>query len=125
MLRRLARGARVVISGAVSQYNATEPPRGPANYMQLLVTRASMTGFVIFDYADRFAEGIAQLAEWLRSGELRSREDIVQGDIDQFPDTLLAALPRGEHRQAGPGVGWPVTGRLEGRPRHASLAGTT
>jgi NADPH-dependent curcumin reductase len=89
VLRRLARGARVVISGAVSQYNATEAPRGPANYMQLLVMRASMTGFVIFDYADRFGEGVAQLAQWLRGGELKSREDVVQGDIDQFPDVLL------------------------------------
>jgi NADPH-dependent curcumin reductase CurA len=79
----------VVLSGSVSQYNATEAPHGPANYMQLLVTRSSMTGFVIFDYADRFEEGISQLAKWLGSGELRSREDIVQGDIDQFPDTLL------------------------------------
>src|SRR6202007_3344612 len=52
-LARLARGARVVICGAVSQYNAAGELRGPANYMQLLVARASMTGFVIFDYADR------------------------------------------------------------------------
>jgi NADPH-dependent curcumin reductase CurA len=89
VLSRLARGARVVISGAVSQYNAMEPPTGPANYMQLLVTRASMTGFVIFDYADRFEEGVSQLAKWLGSGELRSREHVVPGDIDQFPDTLL------------------------------------
>jgi NADPH-dependent curcumin reductase CurA len=88
-LGRLARGARVVLSGAISQYNATEAPRGPANYMQLLVARASMTGFVIFDYATRYGDGVAQLAQWLRDGELRSREDIVHGDIDQFPDMLL------------------------------------
>jgi NADPH-dependent curcumin reductase CurA len=94
-LRRLARGARVVISGAVSQYNATEAPRGPANYMQLLVQRASMTGFVIFDYLDRFPEGMTQLAAWLRAGELQSREDVVQGDIDQFPDTLLRLFEGG------------------------------
>jgi NADPH-dependent curcumin reductase CurA len=89
VLLRLARGARVVISGAVSQYNATERMRGPANYMQLLVNRASMTGFVIFDYADRFGEGVSQLAQWLKSGELKSHEDVVQGDIEQFPDVLL------------------------------------
>jgi NADPH-dependent curcumin reductase CurA len=95
-LSRLARGARVVLSGAISQYNAAEAPRGPANYMQLLVRRASMTGFVIFDYADRYGEGAAQLAEWLRSGELRSREDVVRGDVDQFPEVLLR-LFRGEN----------------------------
>jgi NADPH-dependent curcumin reductase len=96
VLLRLARGARVVISGSVSQYNATEPPRGPANYMQLLVMRSSMTGFVIFDYADRYPEGAAQLAKWLSSGELRSREHIVHGDVAQFPDVLLG-LFRGEN----------------------------
>jgi NADPH-dependent curcumin reductase len=89
VLGRLARGARVVLSGAISQYNATEAPHGPANYMQLLVARASMTGFVIFDYAARYGEGVAQLAQWLGSGELRSREHMVHGDIDQFPEVLL------------------------------------
>ena len=89
VLSRLARGARVVLSGAVSQYNATEAFRGPANYMQLLVARASMTGFVIFDYGERFEEGAVQLAKWLRDGELRSREDVVRGDIGQFPEVLL------------------------------------
>jgi NADPH-dependent curcumin reductase CurA len=96
VLVRLARGARVIISGAVSQYNATEAPPGPANYMQLLVARASMTGFVIFDYASRFGEGISALAQWLADGELKSREHIVEGDVEQFPDVLLR-LFRGEN----------------------------
>jgi NADPH-dependent curcumin reductase CurA len=88
VLARLARGARVVLCGAVSQYNADGPPPGPANYMQLLVARASMTGFVIFDYADRYAEGITQLAQWLRGGDLQSREDVVHGGVEQFPQAL-------------------------------------
>jgi NADPH-dependent curcumin reductase len=96
VLPRLARGARVVISGAVSQYNATERPPGPANYMQLLVMRASMTGFVIFDYADRYPEAVAELAGWLKTGELRSREDVVKGRIQDFPEVLLR-LFRGEN----------------------------
>ncbi len=95
-LSRLARGGRVVLCGAVSQYNADAAGRGPANYMQLLVARASMTGFVIFDYADRYAEGVAQLAKWLRSGELRSREHVVAGGVNDFPDAL-ATLFRGEN----------------------------
>jgi NADPH-dependent curcumin reductase len=89
VLRRLARGARVVICGAISQYNAEQPPAGPANYMQLLVMRASMTGFLVFDFAKRYPEGIAQLAQWLRSGELRSREDVVTGGLDKFPEVFL------------------------------------
>jgi NADPH-dependent curcumin reductase len=93
-LNRLAGGARIVLCGAVSQYNET--PRGPANYMQLLVARASMTGFVIFDYADRYPEGVAQLAKWLNTGELRSHEQIEHGDVSDFPETLLK-LFRGEN----------------------------
>jgi NADPH-dependent curcumin reductase CurA len=93
-LNRLARGARIVISGAVSQYN--DAPRGPANYMQLLINRASLTGFVIFDYAQRYPEAVEQLAKWLDAGELLSRESVEHGDISDFPDTLLK-LFRGEN----------------------------
>lgn len=95
-LSRLARGARVVICGAISQYNASDELRGPANYMQLLVARASMTGFVIFDYADRYREGVVQLADWLRTGELRSREQIIEGGVGDFPEVLLK-LFRGDN----------------------------
>ena len=93
-LNRLAHGARIVLCGAVSQYNDT--PRGPSNYMQLLVARASMTGFVIFDYAKQYPEGVAQLAKWLHSGELQSHEQIEHGGVGDFPDTLLK-LFRGEN----------------------------
>ena len=89
VLLRLGRGARVVLSGAISQYNATASMRGPANYMQLLVMRASMAGFVIFDYAQRFHEAAAELAAWLGTGELRSREDVVRGTVEQFPEVFL------------------------------------
>ena len=96
VLRRLARGARVVICGAISQYNAEQPPRGPANYMQLLVERASMTGFLVFDYAARYPEAVAELAGWLRTGQLRSREDVVRGGLERFPEVFLM-LFRGEN----------------------------
>jgi NADPH-dependent curcumin reductase CurA len=95
-LRRLARGARVVICGAISQYNAEQPPKGPANYMQLLVERASMTGFLVFDFAKRYPEAFAQLAQWLGSGRLRSREEIVSGGLERFPEVFLM-LFRGEN----------------------------
>jgi len=89
VLTRLARGARIVICGAVSQYNATEGVRGPANYLALLVARASMTGMVVFDYAPRFAQAAAEIAGWMREGKLISREDIVDGGVSAFPDALL------------------------------------
>ncbi|WP_406301843.1 NADP-dependent oxidoreductase [Streptomyces sp. NBC_00885] len=96
VLTRLARGARIVICGAISQYNNTEPVKGPSNYMSLLVNRASMTGMVVFDYADRYGEGVAQLAEWLADGRLVSREDVVSGGVETFPETLMR-LFRGEN----------------------------
>jgi NADPH-dependent curcumin reductase len=90
-LGRLAHGARVVLSGAISQYNDApgDAAPGPRNYMELLVARASMIGFVIFDYADRFAEGAAQLATWLHTGELRSYESVSRGEVKDFPETFL------------------------------------
>jgi NADPH-dependent curcumin reductase CurA len=89
VLTRLARGARIVICGAVSQYNATEGVRGPDNYLSLLVARASMTGMVIFDYAPRFGEAARELGAWLADGRLISREDILDGGVEAFPEALL------------------------------------
>ena len=88
VLTRLARGARIIICGAVSQYNETEV-RGPANYMMLLVARASMTGMVIFDYADRFGQALGELAGWYREGRLVAQEHVVHGSVQDFPEVLL------------------------------------
>jgi NADPH-dependent curcumin reductase CurA len=94
VLTRLARGARVVICGAISQYNATGSVQGPKNYLSLLVSRASMTGMVVFDYADRYAEAAREMAGWMADGRLKSREDVVKG-IETFPDTLLKLFEGG------------------------------
>jgi NADPH-dependent curcumin reductase CurA len=91
-LAKLARGARVVLCGAISQYNATGAWRGPANYFSLLVNRASMTGFVVLDYAARYAEGVQALAAWYATGQLKTRETVIDG-LAQFPrafDALFA-----------------------------------
>jgi NADPH-dependent curcumin reductase CurA len=87
VLLHLARGARVVISGGLSQYNA-DRPSGPSNYLQLLWQRASMTGFLTPDYADRYPEARAELAALLRDGRLISREQIVEGGVAAFPELL-------------------------------------
>jgi NADPH-dependent curcumin reductase len=87
-LAQLARFGRVSICGAISVYNATSPPPGPANYLSLLINHGTMTGFVVFDYLQRYAEATAELASWYASGQLKSREDIVDG-IETFPETLL------------------------------------
>jgi NADPH-dependent curcumin reductase CurA len=94
-LARLARHGRVVVCGAISQYNATGAVHGPSNYLSLLVNHATMTGFVVFDYADRYAEAATQLAQWRDEGKLKSVEDVVVG-FDTFPDTLLR-LFRGDN----------------------------
>ena len=95
VLTRITRGARIVICGAISQYNNTEAVKGPANYLSLLVNRARMEGMVVFDYADRYPKAIAELAGYLRDGRLTSREDVVVG-IETFPESLLK-LFRGEN----------------------------
>jgi NADPH-dependent curcumin reductase len=94
-LAHLNRNARVVICGAISQYNATNGVRGPSNYLSLLVNHASMTGFVFSDYLDRIPEALTALGGWVASGELSTREDIAEG-FENFPDTLLR-LFRGEN----------------------------
>jgi NADPH-dependent curcumin reductase CurA len=77
-----------VICGAISQYNRKTPVTGPANYLSLLVNRASMQGLIVFDYADRYPEGLAQLAEWSAAGKIKSREHVVAG-FERFPEALL------------------------------------
>jgi NADPH-dependent curcumin reductase CurA len=88
VLARLRRKARIVICGAISQYNNTTPVQGPKNYMSLLVNRARMEGIVVFDYAERFPQAIAEMAGYLREGRMVSREDVVEGGVAAFPTTL-------------------------------------
>jgi NADPH-dependent curcumin reductase CurA len=88
VLTRLAMKARIIICGAISQYNNTTPVKGPANYLSLLVNRARMEGMVVFDYADRYPLAIAELAGYLKAGRMKSREDVVRG-LENFPETLL------------------------------------
>ncbi|MFZ4287323.1 NADP-dependent oxidoreductase [Variovorax sp. HJSM1_2] len=95
VLARLARKARVIICGAVSQYNNTEPVQGPKNYLSLLVNRARMEGIVVFDYADRYPIAVAELAGHLRSGRIKSREHVERG-LSTFP-TALTKLFTGEN----------------------------
>jgi NADPH-dependent curcumin reductase CurA len=95
VLTRLNRHARIIVCGAISQYNNTDAVKGPANYLSLLVNRARMEGMVVFDYVERFPAAIAELAGYLKEGRMTSREDVVAG-IETFPETLLK-LFRGEN----------------------------
>ncbi|MFB9241942.1 NADP-dependent oxidoreductase [Massilia antarctica] len=88
VLTRINLRARIVICGAISQYNNTTPVKGPANYLSLLVNRARMEGIVVFDYADRYHVGVAAMAKWMKEGTFKSREDVVDG-LENFPEALL------------------------------------
>ncbi len=88
VLRSINRGARVVICGAISQYNATEPVPGPGNYLSLLVNRARMEGFIVFDYEKRYPEALTELGRWVGEGAIQAREDIADG-LENAPEALL------------------------------------
>ncbi|MFE3258272.1 NADP-dependent oxidoreductase [Nocardia sp. NPDC059091] len=87
-LANLRRGARIVLCGAIAAYNDDQLRPGPSRYMSLLVFRASMTGFVVFDYADRYGEAVADIAKWLTEGRIKSREHVVKGGVEHFGETL-------------------------------------
>ena len=88
VLAKITRGARIIICGAISQYNNTTPVQGPKNYLSLLVNRARMEGIVVFDYADRYHLAVAEMAGYLKDGRMKSKEDVVLG-LQTFPETLL------------------------------------
>ena len=95
VLPRLAMGARVVICGTASIASWDPPPMGPRVERHLLVKRARMSGFLVFDYVHRTDEAVAKLAEWVRQGKLAYREDILDG-IEHCPDAI-AGLYGGEN----------------------------
>jgi NADPH-dependent curcumin reductase CurA len=95
-LANLARHARVVICGAISQYNTEKAVHGPTNYLNLLVRRARMEGFVVFDYAARYREAVKEIAEWIAQGRITVKEHVVTGTVDDFPD-VLQMLFRGDN----------------------------
>ena len=76
-----------MICGAISQYNNTTPVKGPANYLSLIVARASMKGVMVADYYPRAMEALSAMGGWLASGKLKTREDIVDG-LETFPETF-------------------------------------
>jgi NADPH-dependent curcumin reductase CurA len=86
-LSRLNMHARVVICGAISQYNSTSV-KGPANYLSLLVNRATMQGMVVMDYAKDYGIAAKEMGQWLQQGKLKSKEDIYDG-IENFYETFL------------------------------------
>jgi len=95
VLPLLNHGARIVICGQISLYNLDKPDVGPRPQPALLVNSARMQGFIITDYAARFAEGVAELTGWLAAGKLKYAETIVEG-FQNTPSAFIG-LFRGEN----------------------------
>ena len=87
--------ARVVICGQIHHYNDEKAAQGPRHLFHLIVKRARVEGFLVFDYADRYKEGLTQMAQWLREGKLQYREQIYEG-IENTPRAFIGML-RGEN----------------------------
>ena len=87
-LARIAPNARIVLCGAISGYESSELPPGPANYFNMVLKHGRMEGFLVLDYLPRFREGIAQLAAWYGEGRLKQLEDIQEG-LENAPSTFM------------------------------------
>ncbi len=87
-LNNLALGARVVICGAISQYNNTSALQGPKNYMKIVTARGIITGIIVFDYLEHYPRAVADIGGWLDAGLITTQEDFYDG-LENFPQTLL------------------------------------
>ncbi len=94
-LARLALRGRVVLCGAISQYDSLDSAYGPPNYVNLLSRRGRMEGFIILDYAHRFMEGAMALGALIAEGKLKHRTTVLEG-LDNAPEALRR-LFTGEH----------------------------
>lgn len=87
--------SRIPLCGRIANYNMTGDPEGPnklpAFFGQMLVKRIMLRGFISFDHYDRFPDVVRDLGEWIRSGQVKYKEDIVQG-IEGAPEAFLGLL---------------------------------
>lgn len=91
VLQQINIHARIPICGMISEYNSPEPELAPRPTRALLVNRARMQGLIVFDWADRYAEGITAMAQWIKEDKIRYREDIVEG-FENMPYALNQVL---------------------------------
>ena len=84
-------GARVGVCGQISQYNLKQTEPGPRLLGQLIVKRARVQGFLVFDFAKRYSEGITALSEWIATGQISYRERVVEG-IENAPVAFIDML---------------------------------
>ncbi|MFW6093645.1 MAG: NADP-dependent oxidoreductase [Pseudomonadota bacterium] len=87
-LVNMAQHGRIVLCGGISSYNAEELPPGPRNYMQLVIRRCTMAGFILIDYLDQAPRALEDLRRWIDSGKLKHAEDVQEG-FENTPRTFL------------------------------------
>jgi hypothetical protein len=87
-LAQLAMHGRVVLCGAIATYNDAELRPGPKHYLNLLLKRGRMEGFLVLDYLPRAAEAVMQLWQWVQAGELKDRVDVMHG-LENAPRALI------------------------------------
>ncbi len=90
-IRTINTRARIAVCGQISQYNAEEPEMGPRWLSQLVAKQAKVEGFLVTQFADRYEEGLKQLATWLRDGRIRYREDVVEG-LENAPAAFIGMM---------------------------------
>ncbi len=96
VLTQINLGARISLCGAISQYNNTTPIKGPSNYLSLLVNRAKMEGFIVFDFAKDYGKAMREMSHWIITGKLQSEEYVVEGIENFYP--AFCRLFSGEKR---------------------------
>ena len=87
--------ARVALCGSISQYNVAAPEVGPRLLGLFVGRRVSMRGFIVSDFANKFAPAMLKMGEWVRSGRIKYKEDIIEG-IEKAPRAFIGLL-RGEN----------------------------
>jgi NADPH-dependent curcumin reductase CurA len=93
LLRLMNLHSRIIVCGLISEYNATEP-YAYKSLRSVLVNRIKMQGMIVFDWKDRYAEGIQTLAGHIAQGRLKYRESVVEG-IENAPKGFIALLKGG------------------------------
>lgn len=83
--------ARVAICGQISQYNLEEPELGPRLLWHFIVKRIRAEGFLVFDFAERYGEGLKQLGQWIRDGKLKYFERVAEG-LENAPQAFIEML---------------------------------
>ncbi|MEX2115178.1 MAG: zinc-binding dehydrogenase, partial [Pirellulales bacterium] len=82
---------RMAICGQIAHYNEGKPELGPRWLWSMVVKQARVEGFLVFQFADKFQQGIAEMAQWIKEGRLKFKEDIVAG-FENMPQAFIGML---------------------------------